>query len=147
MKSKRKMPRKKRIAEYWVNKILDKYPEKYSLDAFDEEFYIIKNMDMCFACCAETTTQRCHIKPRHEGGEDDITNIHLLCVPCHLESELLSGDIYWDWFKQKGHINSSIIQSRLLKADMYARLYRDKKFQMIPPIILTWLNVYAPEIY
>lgn len=42
--------------------------------------------------------ERCHIVPKHCGGSDDVSNLHLLCKRCHQVSEHLQGDEYWAWF-------------------------------------------------
>jgi hypothetical protein len=46
-------------------------------------------------------TERCHIVPKHQGGTDDVSNLHLLCAACHVESENLTGSVYWAWFDRK----------------------------------------------
>ena len=44
---------------------------------------------------------RAHIVARVYGGSDDVSNIHLLCRNCHIESELFNEEYYWKWFKAK----------------------------------------------
>ncbi len=57
----------------------------------------------CFACgCPDGVLgglQRAHIKSRTDGGADVESNLHLLCTPCHVESEYLSGRAYWNWLR------------------------------------------------
>jgi len=62
---------------------------------------------VCFACgcCGagnkEGNLERAHIVPRCEGGSDAVENLHLLCSPCHQDSEWLKGDGYWRWFWER----------------------------------------------
>jgi hypothetical protein len=55
----------------------------------------------CFACGCEAGTgfnlERAHILARAEGGDDSVSNLHILCRPCHQESEMLSGGPYFAW--------------------------------------------------
>jgi hypothetical protein len=55
----------------------------------------------CFACGCEATPgfnlERSHILARAEGGDDSVSNLHILCRPCHGESEMLSGGPYFAW--------------------------------------------------
>ena len=86
------MPNKAKIKKYWTNELLD-------LQKFDSEFELME-ADYCFACGFYFGgTERCHIKARCTGGPDTVDNLHLLCHSCHVTSELLDGDKYWDWFK------------------------------------------------
>ena len=87
-KKQRKMPTQKAIYRHWV---------KNMPDCCDEQFY----EKQCFACGSGSILQRCHINAKCEGGVDDEENLHLLCKPCHLESEILQGSNYWEWFSEK----------------------------------------------
>jgi len=62
--------------------------------------------DTCFACGTEIPLGiiRAHIRASVEGGDNDVENIHLLCWPCHVGSELLIGDEYWRWFLNGGFL-------------------------------------------
>ena len=79
----RKMPSPKKIFEYWESRIENIYPRQ------------------CFACSSLDTTrlERAHILARCSGGSDEVDNLHLLCSYCHVSSEKISGEKYWQWFK------------------------------------------------
>lgn len=59
--------------------------------------------DYCFACGMlwEVPTDRSHIVARVWGGQDELSNIHLLCPLCHEESELHQGMSYWRWLRRQ----------------------------------------------
>ena len=82
----RNMPRRQTIAKYWSSR-----HEKVSED----------DANHCFACGDGLRIERCHIVPKHQGGTDDVSNLHLLCAACHVESENLTGSVYWAWFDRK----------------------------------------------
>lgn len=77
------MPSRAKIAEYWSEHLED------GVDA-----------DSCFACGDILRLERAHIIPHAEGGSAGAENLHVLCKPCHIESELTGGD-YWKWFEYK----------------------------------------------
>lgn len=57
---------------------------------------------ICFACGAPFRLHRAHIIPLNVGGTHDLDNLHLLCTPCHVESEDLK--VYDTWFNwQRKH--------------------------------------------
>lgn len=66
--------------------------------------------DYCFACLRERpgSTERAHILARCEGGIDSPVNLHMLCTACHHQSEFLSGDRYFDWFKKQTAFHSGL---------------------------------------
>lgn len=73
------MPRKKQICEYW-----DGHPDLIVLE------------DACWRCgVISRYLERAHILPRHKGGTDDESNLHLLCKMCHKQTEWLWGEPYW----------------------------------------------------
>lgn len=147
----RNLPSKNEIIRYWNwNSISDerdeattrlyrlgKYqPQKY-FNVFDffqsgEEVDLedIIFLDFCFACGLHKLTQRAHILASSKGGPNSVENLHLLCKSCHDESELLSGEKYWNWFKHKDenlaleywikdkqpHINKLISKMRAIKS-------------------------------
>jgi len=82
MGRKRNMPSRKRIVSFWQDK----------LDGATYE-------DSCWKCGYDRgTMERAHIKAVIDGGSDDVSNLHLLCKNCHLDSEIYSGDAYYFWF-------------------------------------------------
>lgn len=94
----RKMPSRKRIFEYWENK-LD--------SAIDDS--------TCFKCGFDSYVERAHIKSVFNGGNDDCINIHLLCNNCHKKSEGFEGDVYWNWFKYEKHFITITLIKRYYK--------------------------------
>ena len=52
----------------------------------------------CMGCgCKREYMEKCHIWPKSFGGSWKWTNIHILCSPCHKDSENYSGFQYWAW--------------------------------------------------
>ena len=86
----RKMPSRRAIVDYWAPRLLER-------GFIDSEFDL--NTKTCFACGATCGGSRCHIRPKVLGGPDEVSNLHLLCHVCHRQSENLSGEEYWEWFK------------------------------------------------
>lgn len=86
----RRMPTQRAISEYWKEHMPDEF--------YDGQI----ETEQCWACgFFGGRIERAHILPKCEGGEDTADNLHLLCRPCHQQSEPLSGEQYWDWYKQK----------------------------------------------
>ena len=78
------MPSRKKILEYWSDKING-----------------AKDENSCFKCGFDKgTPDRAHIKAVFQGGTDDVSNIHLLCRNCHIDSEAWDGQAYDLWFKE-----------------------------------------------
>lgn len=118
MNNRNNMPNKNQIIDFWVQKILNKYPDKYSLDGY----FDCNKSSICFACCTEGHIERCHIKPLNLGGNNDLENIHLLCRECHLESEDFFGDIYFKWFATKNSSNSGSFLRLMNNAKLLSQL-------------------------
>src|SRR5277367_6441966 len=79
------MSSKKDILKYWI---------------LNPDFKYEVCPNECFACGNITLgLHRCHIIPLVLGGGNKEDNLHLLCPPCHSESEALQE--YWKWFKYK----------------------------------------------
>ena len=93
------MPKKTAIKDYWKGWLVEQ--EKF--DSITE----VLEADYCWACgfIGETDkddwTERAHIQAKIEGGLDAVENLHLLCSACHVSSELLNGQDYFDWFKAR----------------------------------------------
>lgn len=83
-------PSRTLIAKRWAH-ILTKL---YEHDAS----HITKNLQ-CFACGRTGVLDRAHIIPKHKGGSDNLSNLHLLCRSCHAESDFFHGRRYWRWFR------------------------------------------------
>jgi len=64
----------------------------------------------CFACkngCR--APDRAHIISLGDGGGNELENLHLLCRPCHLASEYMSTDRYWEWFGSRDAREGAVI--------------------------------------
>ena len=73
------MPKADAILKYWKKKLGVKKKQ-------------------CFACGSPFKLHRTHIIPLIFGGTNALENLHLLCVPCHEESEGLKVyDIWFEW--------------------------------------------------
>lgn len=109
--SKRKIPTKHKIKEYWKHRIVEM--KKDIFNSIDH----LERGDFCFACGLLTNnhTERAHIIARVSGGTDNVDNLHLLCSICHKDSELFEGDRYFEWFKNRNHVDA--IMSILYKYD------------------------------
>lgn len=92
--SKRKLPTKKAIREFWGKTSL----WRFGGGGFDSSCEFLED-DYCFACGLLCQTERCHIIPRCKGGNDSTLNLHLLCGVCHRKSEFLENEnSYYYWF-------------------------------------------------
>ena len=100
MSKPRKMPSKAIIWSHWHGKLINKY-NKYWLQGLFIGGNRSDNNYVCFACGAIAQLQRAHILADNLGGSSEVDNLHLLCKPCHVESEFLSGDLYFKWFTEK----------------------------------------------
>jgi len=89
----RNMPSRKKIFEYWQDKLDNVYDD-----------------NSCFKCgfggkeYNYAIVDRAHILSVFDGGSDDVENIHLLCSNCHKKSEPYSGRMYYDWLKSDTEI-------------------------------------------
>jgi len=60
--------------------------------------------DMCWRCgVISCHLERAHILPVCEGGDNDESNLHLLCKMCHKQTEFLWGEPYWQALKIEPH--------------------------------------------
>lgn len=118
METKRKMPSKKNIFNYWIDKILDV-----------EEC----GTETCWACGFAGQIDRCHIHDRCESKNDNLDNLVLLCTHCHriqeamcktdegrniFISKLIEGNfLFVVRYKQLEAIYNSGIYNHILKFD------------------------------
>lgn len=109
------IPKQAAIFEYWSPYLieLNKYIEHTG--GFN-----------CFACGRPGPLQRSHILPLNMGGTNALSNLHLLCPNCHSDSEFLTDEKYWCWFKSipRGlglnmYIQMNVLQKR--KCSKYER--------------------------
>lgn len=150
------MPKPVDILNHWLYRLVNEYG-KFSFE--DYVYYyempgtkenILKicareciEESICFACMAgRTILQRCHILPKCEGGSDDVENIHLLCVPCHLESEYLTGDLYWSWFLDRHYHISGITARRMAIASLITKAKENN-----PELYQKWANFLELKTY
>jgi len=95
----------RRIIDYWNNSPLSHvFNQSYEYDVVN--FKENETKIGCMACGSAfdrggNRLERAHILARCIQGSDDISNLHVLCKPCHKESEDLSGLIYWSWLSNK----------------------------------------------
>jgi hypothetical protein len=97
MTSRRKMPSASRIRNFWAFKL-----SVGDLAKYDSPEECLEEKDSCFACGFYMgPLERAHILARCDGGDDSVSNLHLLCPWCHEASEQLSGEAYWQWFRRR----------------------------------------------
>lgn len=96
-KQQRKMPTERQIREYWAEWLSSENSDKF--DSPQEA----REKGVCFACGMKAmgNIERAHITARCEGGTDTLDNLHMLCKACHKDSEFLSGDAYFQWFRER----------------------------------------------
>lgn len=97
--ARKQMPSKKKIAAFWAERLVD-------LERADCQEEVDGNW--CFACGWEGKIERAHILAVSEGGDNLVSNLHLLCDGCHRASEPLSGQDYWEWFASQNAITGLI---------------------------------------
>jgi 5-methylcytosine-specific restriction endonuclease McrA len=110
------MPTATAIRRYWASWLveqgkfdnIEEVTETYINDDDEDEGYC------CFACgfTSTQTLYRAHIQAIAEGGSNDASNLHMLCLQCHEASEYLSGDDYFKWFANR------TIMHRVIEASM-----------------------------
>ena len=86
----RNLPSRQQIFNHW-----------YDHKKFVELEIQVGNSDCCMACGFDYYVERCHLKAVSIGGSDDVSNLHILCKNCHVESENLNEKWYWIWLQNK----------------------------------------------
>jgi len=99
LSKKRLMPNKKNIYDFWHNLEGRSILENYSTELKSQKDLLGKVKVDCFACGSGADIQRCHIEAKVNGGTDAVSNLHLLCAKCHVESEMFGPQRYWNWLK------------------------------------------------
>lgn len=104
MSQKRIMPSRKAIANYWQHEA--DWVDKMGYGGVDKGHYDDEFMpDECWACGLRypngfaTSPDRCHVVSRWEGGNDECSNLVLMCRTCHQQSETIPVDTFWIWIK------------------------------------------------
>ena len=55
---------------------------------------------LCWRCAHKRLLQRCHIIPRALGGDEQPSNLVLLCAQCHTEApNVADPDFMWVWLR------------------------------------------------
>lgn len=94
---KRKMPSRKALAEYWMKSP----PFDFGLAGVSWGFHDDELVsDECWACGDVLRLERCHIVSVCDGGTDDPSNLVILCMSCHVESEYLTPDVFPVWLRE-----------------------------------------------
>ena len=100
IEARKSMPLRKKIREYWAEWLV----EQQKFDSVSE----VMEAEYCFACGFLSGTEqkpiplhRAHILALCDGGSNDVSNIHVLCINCHESSEFINGDEYFFWFKNR----------------------------------------------
>ena len=110
--------------------------------------YDVERYD-CMACGIEDVQiDGAHIQPLQYGGSNEIENIHLLCKPCHAESENLWGKEYEIWLKLKNEFYSKGAYNAVYCLDAYNRfliLDRIIRSAKKKPIVLLDENYTLPK--
>ena len=127
------MPKKAAIYKYWAETLCHDFG-KFWLDV-DYETNKSKILNTCFACGSEIGVQRSHIKPNWQGGTEDISNLHLLCPMCHIESESYTGELYNEWLHFKTPINSGSLLMINNRISLMKSLVEDNKSHLLPEYI------------
>jgi hypothetical protein len=99
MSTSRKMPSKKSIYQYWHFQEGRQTLLEHNIELENQSDIFGESKIDCFACGDILKIQRCHIIAKTMGGSDDVSNLHLLCTKCHVESEFNPGHGYWIWLK------------------------------------------------
>ena len=110
------MPTKKQIINYW---------ERFLIE---NDRYIHKDYDYCWACGSVHKIQRCHLIAKSENGSDEVNNIILLCADCHNKTEnfsaihtinyILSTE-FIDWWKHLENISCRRFGYEIKNIDVY----------------------------
>ncbi len=104
--SRNQMPSVRKLISYYSGETVTHKGQVYSkAEEFMEDMgvdnyiFISDKTPTCMACGYHKGIQRAHVQPLCEGGDHKLSNIHLLCRNCHVESEHLSGESYWSWMR------------------------------------------------
>lgn len=127
------MPCKKEIYDYWAERI----------DGLDEDRYNfgpLKDHYCCFACGSYHRIERAHIVPLCDGGTNDVSNLHLLCAMCHIDSEMLVGDLYSAWLARMRDTSPTVHDTR-----RYERRYGPDWMSHMPQVIEARKSQPAPK--
>jgi hypothetical protein len=97
----RKMPSENAIRDYWCSTDLW---ERMDVPGESD----LGERGVCMACGRKSAVGRAHILARNDGGSNEPSNLHMLCMDCHNASELLDGERYWRWFMRQNIFTSCV---------------------------------------
>ena len=99
------MPSKKMILDYWLLQA--------ECGVLDYDLCIV-DTDICFACGGKTEGERHHIVPLHMGGNNDVSNLIILCGGCHHEApDTHNVDLALRWIAgHEGRITENLNEMR-----------------------------------
>jgi hypothetical protein len=104
MSQKRNMPSRKAISHYWQHEA--DWVEMMGYGGVDNGHYDDEFMpDECWACGLKypngfaTSPDRCHVVSHWEGGNEECSNLVLMCRTCHQQSENIPSNTFWIWIK------------------------------------------------
>ncbi|MGD9671833.1 MAG: HNH endonuclease [Hyphomicrobiaceae bacterium] len=89
------MPSPKAIRAFWAPRLAQLGKVGDVIDLLEDDW---NGFPRCFRCGNPHILQRAHIIALQAGGSNHANNLHLLCKPCHVESEHMPYDQYWAWF-------------------------------------------------
>jgi hypothetical protein len=112
------MPAPKAIREFWAYKLLALGKMCDTENILDPVTGSSSGQDywQCFCCGRTGPLDRAHIVPLGKGGDNSMANLHMLCRPCHVESEPLQGEAYWRWFLAKPFLS-------FMQPDLYPHVW------------------------
>ena len=99
MSKSRKMPSQKSIYQYWHFEEGKQTLLERGIELENQSDIFGKPKLDCFACGDVLKIERCHILAKTLGGTDEVSNLHLLCFKCHVESEFIGVHRYWIWLR------------------------------------------------
>lgn len=89
------MPNREAIKAHW-------FPDKFAQFGVarhgqirDDELVACE----CWACGDTRRVERCHIVSIEDGGPNTADNLVLLCHSCHVESEYMTPETFWQWMR------------------------------------------------
>lgn len=108
-------PRKDKIRQYWIENGL-----KRGLDASRYDNACEK--DICVCCGLKSSKlQKAHIIPNSRGGNEDVSNLILLCGRCHRESpDIADENILIEWMNEQPSEILRLINMIQPEAEKYA---------------------------
>lgn len=89
------MPTREAIKNHWFPAHFAAFGDALHGPFRDDELVA----DECWACGDVRRVERCHIVSIENGGPNTADNLVLLCHHCHVDSEYLSPETFWQWLR------------------------------------------------